>query len=134
MRKAIDRFSFYLRYGIKTRKGHCLTCVNAYHVARRKSDPAKRKQHQAYTKARRHRMVEEINELKKAPCTDCGERFKPWQMQFDHVRGEKVDAIANLVRRGNVSRLEEELPKCELVCANCHADRTYRRINGSIAQ
>ncbi len=130
-RKPIDRFSFYLRYGVKKRKGQCKACVNAYHVARREADPDKKRKHFAYNQARRKRLVEEVHRLKSGPCTDCRQKFKPWQMQFDHVRGKKVDAIAEIVRRGNIKQLKAELPKCELVCANCHADRTYKRNKGS---
>ena len=130
-RKLIDKFSFYSRKGVEKRKGQCKTCVNAYHVARREADPDKKRKHQSYTRARHVRLVEEMRELKKEPCKDCGGQFKPWQMQFDHVRGRKVAAIADIVKRGNIRQLKAELPKCELVCANCHADRTYRRNKGA---
>lgn len=51
-----------------------------------------------------------------------------WIMQFDHVRGAKRAGIRQLMVNGNTRQLQEELLKCELVCANCHADRTYKRI------
>lgn len=71
-----------------------------------------------------------INDIKSKPCQDCGLCFHSWQMQFDHVRGEKKFNIATAVHQSYAFSLEailEEVAKCDLVCANCHADRTYRR-------
>ena len=54
-------------------------------------------------------------------------------MHFDHLDGEtKEGNISAMVRvRGmTVEKLMREIAKCQAVCANCHADRTYRRANG----
>lgn len=63
-----------------------------------------------------------------SPCKDCGERYPYYVMQFDHVRGEKK---FNLYKAGHdvtaLSTIQEEIEKCDVVCANCHAERTYRR-------
>jgi hypothetical protein len=49
-------------------------------------------------------------------------------MTFDHRPGTtKVDDLANLARLGCTGLFEQELEKCDLVCANCHAIRTYLR-------
>jgi hypothetical protein len=40
---------------------------------------------------------------------------------------EKVADVANLLRRLCKERILEEIAKCELVCANCHAVRTVQR-------
>lgn len=66
-----------------------------------------------------------IATLKDAPCVDCGGRFPPHAMQFDHVRGEKEFNIAREGTRCTVERLYAEIAKCDLVCANCHAQRTW---------
>lgn len=65
---------------------------------------------------------------KDGPCTDCGQRFPTYAMDFDHVRGEKVAAVSVLVSKGASEEIiREELAKCELVCANCHRIRTFSR-------
>src|SRR4051812_22627941 len=62
------------------------------------------------------------------PCADCRGVFSPRAMQWDHLPGfDKVDDIGNLSRRHNRRRIIEEIAKCELVCANCHAVRTLTR-------
>ena len=83
----------------------------------------------------RKRMVEAsafICEMKAAPCADCGGRFPPEAMDFDHVRGEKTWSICQM-RNYTISRIKEEMAKCDLVCANCHRIRTHvSRCNGTL--
>ncbi len=68
-----------------------------------------------------------VNSIKARPCADCNQQYPWYVMQFDHVSGSKEDNIAQML--GNVSRerLETEIAKCEVVCANCHMVRTYLR-------
>lgn len=67
-------------------------------------------------------------EIKSQPCTDCGLCFDPCCMDFDHVRGEKTHPISHMLRQEySMERIEEEIAKCELVCANCHRIRTRDR-------
>lgn len=66
-----------------------------------------------------------LNTLKSEPCTDCHSRYNPWQMDFDHKDPtKKIYGIARmlLARREDLDR---EIAKCDLVCANCHRNRTY---------
>ena len=67
-----------------------------------------------------------MNELKKRPCSDCGETFLPEVMDFDHI-GPKTMGIAEAIRSASYAALMEELEKVELVCAVCHAIRTHSR-------
>lgn len=49
-------------------------------------------------------------------------------MQFDHrVAATKVHTIHYLARHASITDLVDELRKCDVVCANCHAIRTHRR-------
>lgn len=79
---------------------------------------------------RRHvaKLRRAIHEAKDQPCRDCEVKYPFYVMQFDHVRGEKKfdigSAIWGYVRMDD---LLDEISKCEVVCANCHAIRTYTR-------
>jgi hypothetical protein len=79
--------------------------------------------------ADRERNRRFIEDQKDAPCTDCGERFPHYVMQFDHVGDDKSDSVSNLAGRmgASLATLAAEIAKCELVCANCHAARTWKR-------
>ncbi len=69
---------------------------------------------------KQHKLV--LDELKSTvPCLDCGGHHKPCQMDFDHLHS-KVSNVARLVG-GPSDKLQNELAKCHLVCANCHRTR-----------
>ena len=77
----------------------------------------------------RREIVEEVRRLKaETPCADCGGRFHSVSMQFDHRPGESKHAdVATLCRNGARQATWREIAKCDIVCANCHAVRTYER-------
>jgi hypothetical protein len=61
-------------------------------------------------------------------CVDCGFRGHPEALQFDHVRGEKVEGISRMANTPGAWRhIEAEIAKCEVRCANCHAIKTAER-------
>lgn len=65
------------------------------------------------------------------PCKDCGHRFHFCQMDFDHVRGSKIDNIGSMVENYSIAKVMDEIKKCDLVCANCHRLRTYTRLSSN---
>lgn len=82
--------------------------------------------------AREQRNRRLVQLLKQQPCSDCGERPGAAAMDFDHVRGRKVADVSALMRAGT-GRLLAEIAKCDLVCANCHRQRTrVRRRRGRL--
>jgi len=67
-----------------------------------------------------------IRSMKAGPCVDCGGRFHPVSMDFDHRQGEeKVRGVSAMVGQSPETILLE-IAKCDLVCANCHRVRTAR--------
>lgn len=67
-----------------------------------------------------------LNNIKNRPCLDCGKVLSHPAMDFDHIRGAKISGIAQMWSWGR-DRVQAELAKCELVCANCHRVRTHTR-------
>lgn len=86
----------------------------------------------ANQKLARERNYTWVNELKlQKGCMDCGGRFHPWQLDFDHIGEDKSFNVSTAVAEGkSLNRIKLEVAKCELVCANCHRHRTYCRQNG----
>lgn len=72
------------------------------------------------------RMIKETN-----PCGDCKIFYPYYMIQFDHVRGQKVDKINRMVYTSSYEKVMEEIAKCDIVCANCHHERTYKRQEGN---
>ncbi len=66
-------------------------------------------------------LLEMVGETR---CKDCGETDQR-VLQFDHL-GDKVANVAALLGK-NWEAAIAEAKKCEVVCANCHAIRTYER-------
>lgn len=60
------------------------------------------------------------------PCVDCGEA-DPIVLEFDHLR-DKEDIVANLVHLpASINRIQREIDKCQVRCANCHRRITHMR-------
>tara|TARA_R100000458_G_C8061186_1_gene104040 strand:+ start:199 stop:552 length:354 start_codon:yes stop_codon:yes gene_type:complete len=60
-------------------------------------------------------------------CIRCGYNKSPHALQFDHLdKSLKKDSISNMVHKGgSIKTLKPEIRKCQLLCANCHAIKTY---------
>ncbi len=67
-------------------------------------------------------------------CCDCHTSYDEVVLEFDHVpgRGKKLFEIGQC--RDKVSldgqpsqKLLDEVDKCDLVCCNCHSERTFQR-------
>lgn len=86
---------------------------------------------QVYQDRNRTRYAEKsrlLREAKSRPCMDCGGKFPPFVMDFDHRDGAvKIGTIGSLIKRWSWARLQTEIEKCDLICANCHRIRTARR-------
>lgn len=84
------------------------------------------------TRKKIREVIEKVRALKNKPCLDCKQSFPHYVMHFDHRDAHtKVKAIATLTRNTVAwARVEAEIAKCDLVCANCHAIRTWERKHG----
>jgi len=61
----------------------------------------------------------------KAGCADCGEKDIV-VLEFDH-QGDKKYEIAKMIHDAySLDKLEEELNKCVVRCANCHRRKTAK--------
>jgi hypothetical protein len=62
------------------------------------------------------------------PCADCGRVFPHQVMQWDHRPGfEKIGYISVAFWGRSRQEVLAEIAKCDLVCANSHAIRTFER-------
>lgn len=79
----------------------------------------------AYNKRRELRNW--VYDLKEnTPCTDCKLSYPYYVMDFDHIE-DKIINISKVVNSGSKTKTIKEIEKCEVVCANCHRERTFRR-------
>lgn len=75
----------------------------------------------------RAKKVAHVRALKEAsPCVDCSVSYPFYVMDFDHVRGQKIGSISRMLNANlSLGTILEEIQKCDLVCANCHRERTH---------
>jgi hypothetical protein len=60
------------------------------------------------------------------PCADCGIVYPPYVLQFDHIGSDKSFTITEFATTTiDLEKIKAEIAKCEIVCANCHAERTW---------
>lgn len=77
-------------------------------------------------KKRKAVLVEISRKGRDKPCADCGERYPFYVMDYDHVRGKKLFNISTAgACKISVKKLQEEIAKCDVVCSNCHRERTW---------
>ncbi len=80
---------------------------------------------------RKAAIYEYIQDIKnQLCCADCGERH-PATLQFHHLNSEdKMFNIGDAVRDGiSLDKIKQEIKKCIVLCANCHAIRHYNMRN-----
>jgi hypothetical protein len=101
----------------------CRQCKRAHD---REAYSGNREWYQRRNKTQRKALREYIDSLKRGPCLDCGQSFPPCVMDFDHVRGKKRHNVGSMLLSSR-RLIDDEVAKCDLVCANCHRIRTQMR-------
>lgn len=103
----------------------CRDCFAAYgrdyYRRNREAQKARLLRNASATRAENRRRI--IEYLSTHPCVDCGETDIV-VLEFDHS-GNKVADIATYMNSGRSwARVEAEIAKCDVRCANCHRRKT----------
>lgn len=81
-----------------------------------------------YTIVHRIMLRKYINEKKNVPCLDCHESYPSYVMDFDHKDKNKEMSIGTTIAQSwSLQRVIKEMEKCDIVCSNCHRERTHKR-------
>ena len=122
--KELDEFHRWHR--MDGRQPWCKSCRRAYDAAYHQRVRARRKEQKRRNKLA---FLQWYRELKESlPCADCGQRVHHAALQFDHLPGsDKRGDVGHLMRHSSQRLILDEIAKCEPVCANCHAIRTFER-------
>lgn len=77
------------------------------------------------------RQAAMLDRLRDVPCADCGGRFPPCSMDFDHRDPtQKRSTVPAMIGRAGDAAILAEAAKCDIVCANCHRARTVKLRDG----
>jgi len=101
---------FYKNYNCLTFRNECKAC------------------NRLRTEKRRKELREFSAELKDVPCMDCNEKYPYYVMDFDHRDGSTKEYNLSQMRFTSKENFLKEASKCDVVCANCHRERTFNRI------
>ena len=87
------------------------------------------------TKDERNRRQSEIAKIKiDRGCSTCGYNANPAALHFHHTRGEKLFSLRYGVAKNYAwGRILAEIEKCDVLCANCHAEHHHPWLLGQKA-
>lgn len=60
-------------------------------------------------------------------CHDCKQRFPFYMLEFDHRNPKEKKFCVSQGTHKSWQQINEEIAKCDVVCANCHKIRTFNR-------
>lgn len=121
----------YRNKKLNIRHSYCRECGKLFtrnHYKDNKSQYLKRNL-RAYKKRK-----EFVRQAKSKPCTDCGIQYPFYVMDFDHREGEIKEFALNQVDRMTMKAIKEEIAKCDVVCSNCHRERTFQRLSKRLSK
>lgn len=101
-------------------RSYCRDCDTKRRRAVQEKDPSyfSRK-----TRESMERKRDWLKSIKAKPCADCGVSYPYYVMDFDHREDKAFNIGAG--RGRSLSSLEAEVAKCDVVCSNCHRERTH---------
>lgn len=78
---------------------------------------------------RRRRLWHAVKQYKlERGCSLCGYNKVAEALQFDHIADNKRGNVSDLIRSDyGIHTVWQEIKKCQLLCANCHAEQTQLR-------
>ena len=110
---------------VEVRKAYMKEYTKKHYEANAEEYKAKAAESNRKIRRRNRDYIKNIKESN--PCMDCGEFYPFYVMHFDHIY-DKNGSVSDLSRASSsIERIQREIDNCELVCANCHAERTYSR-------
>lgn len=105
----------------------CRECQKLWYKNYYDSNPVEKTRLLAKHEKERAELRQFIIEAKAVPCADCGQQYPSYVMDFDHLRDKSFN-VGNAAGRGwSKIKLIAEIEKCEVVCSNCHRERTHQR-------
>lgn len=105
----------------------CRECQRLWYKNYYDNSPVEKDRLTAKAEKEKAELRKIIIDAKAVPCADCGQQYPSYVMDFDHLR-DKSFSIGNAAQRGwSKIKVLAEIEKCEVVCSNCHRERTHQR-------
>lgn len=110
------------------RQQYCKSCKSEYNKTWYSKNKTKHKNDVSKNNEKRRLQSSEIiRKLKEVPCADCKVQYPYYVMDFDHLEDfQKLNEVSRMYLYSQKNILDE-IAKCEVVCSNCHRERTFKR-------
>lgn len=135
--KPLDQFPPIRRAEPEKRLTWCRTCFSAANKRNywKNPEPVRQRVVASSTRRRAESRAKAVEYLLAHPCIDCGERDIV-VLQFDHLRDKSFDLSEMIAWGASWVRIEAEIAKCVVRCANCHhrktaIERGYRKLSAT---
>ena len=72
-----------------------------------------------------------INLKRSVPCHDCGGTFPICCMDFHHIEEDTKhpsigrSSLISVMQKYSIEKIDKEIEKCVVICANCHRIRHH---------
>lgn len=127
--KSFDQFHKSEKRGYQS---YCLSCRKQHdkqYWEKRKTNLSLMEAKRKSASVRREKAQDFVYKYLLAhPCIDCGEK-DPIVLTFDHIFHNKLYNVSDIVSNGNMCKLQTEIVKCVVRCANCHMRKTAKDFN-----
>ena len=106
----------------------CAECKRAYHKQIYDNSPNRRSDIRRNTRLwikTKRKLVQRHKEF--VGCQDCGGKYPYYVLDYDHRDGiTKKDTVSRMAGgSAGMYALKVEIRKCDVLCANCHRERTH---------
>ena len=115
--------------------GYCSYCGREFVAARRRNGNliSTKTCASCQVNRRRFRRKEIMVKYKGGRCNRCGYNKCLDALEFHHIDPNEKDFSFSGAHCRRLDILKKEVDKCELVCANCHAEIHSKRTHSSVA-
>ena len=111
------------------KRSHCRECRKKYaNEYAKRPEVIKRTAayNSNYNATKNKNRREKINKIKQRfGCIDCGYNEHPVALHFDHIDPSKKAYSVSEMYRHSLKNIFDEIRKCVIRCANCHAVKTH---------
>lgn len=128
--KAEEEFAFSNK-ALQIRQKHCRVCMRQFNKDSYDRRSEVYRENIYKNRSVRRGVAKEYvwNYLLAHPCTECGES-DPRLLEFHHLDATtKEYNVSELVNgRYSLERIQQEINKCVVLCANCHRRKTFEEM------
>lgn len=106
----------FARYSYNIKTGHCTA---KYQCRKKGNSTSKRNSKKKLEYMKRYKLF--------VGCAFCGYKKHSAALDFDHINPDtKLGTLSHVYKSWGIKKLKDEMRKCQVLCANCHREKTMK--------